>query len=58
MSELPQLNGTRVEPTGTKVEKLIILCHGFGSNGEDLMGLVPHLQQVMPNAAYVSPNAP
>jgi phospholipase/carboxylesterase len=58
MSELPQLNGPRVEPTGTKVEKLIILCHGFGSNGEDLMGLVPHLQQVMPNAAYVSPNAP
>ncbi|MDG1438334.1 MAG: alpha/beta fold hydrolase [Emcibacteraceae bacterium] len=58
MSELPQLNGPRVERDGASPEKLVILCHGFGSNGDDLIGLVPHFQRAMPNAVYVSPNAP
>jgi len=59
MSELPELNGPRVEPeNGTQPDKIVILCHGFGSNGDDLIGLVPHLQQALPNAVYVSPNAP
>ena len=58
MSELPQLNGPRVEPDSGKPEKLVILCHGFGSNGDDLIGLVPHLKRALPNAVYVSPNAP
>ena len=58
MSELPQLNGPRVEPESGEPSKLVILCHGFGSNGDDLIGLVPHLRQVLPNAVYVSPNAP
>lgn len=58
MSELPQLNGPRIEPENGTPEKLVILCHGFGSNGDDLIGLVPHLKQTLPNAVYVSPNAP
>lgn len=58
MSELPQLNGPRIEPESSEVEKLVILCHGYGSNGDDLIGLVPHLRRALPNAAYVSPNAP
>src|SRR6056300_1759707 len=58
MSELPQLNGPRIEPENGKPEKLVILCHGFGSNGDDLIGLVPHLKRALPNAVYVSPNAP
>lgn len=58
MSELPELNGPCVEPEGENPEKLVILCHGYGSNGDDLIGLVPHLQRALPNAVYVSPNAP
>jgi phospholipase/carboxylesterase len=58
MSELPELNGPRIEPENGNPEKLVILCHGYGSNGDDLIGLVPHLQRAMPNAVYVSPNAP
>lgn len=58
MSEIPELNGPRIEPEDGKPNKLVILCHGYGSNGDDLIGLVPHLKRVMPNAAYVSPNAP
>lgn len=59
MSELSQLNGPCVKPMGdVKPEKLVILCHGYGSNGDDLIGLVPHFQRVLPNAVYISPNAP
>ena len=58
MSEIPELNGPRIEPEVDKPEKLVILCHGYGSNGDDLIGLVPHLKRVLSNAVYVSPNAP
>ncbi|MFC7049534.1 alpha/beta hydrolase [Emcibacter nanhaiensis] len=59
MSTITNLSGPRVEPpAGTKIEKLVILSHGYGSNGYDLIGLVPHLQRAMPNAVFISPNAP
>ncbi len=58
MSELPQLNGPRIEVEGQSPDKLVILCHGYGSNGDDLIGLVPHLRQALPNAVFVSPNGP
>lgn len=58
MSELSILDGPRVEPEGGRPEKLVILCHGYGSNGDDLIGLVPHLKPFIKNAVFVSPNAP
>jgi phospholipase/carboxylesterase len=36
----------------------VILAHGYGSNGQDLIGLAPYLAQALPDAAFVSPNAP
>ncbi|WP_138379651.1 alpha/beta hydrolase [Luteithermobacter gelatinilyticus] len=59
MSNLPNLSGPRVEPPqDIKPEKLVILSHGYGSNGYDLISLVPHLQRVLPRAVFLSPNAP
>ncbi len=58
MSDLPKLDGPRIEPEDGKVEKLVILCHGYGSNGDDLIGLVPHIKPFLKNTAFVSPNAP
>ncbi|WP_321392601.1 alpha/beta hydrolase [Emcibacter sp.] len=59
MSTLTTLSGPRVEPpVGEKIEKMLILSHGYGSNGYDLIGLVPHFQRVMPNTVFISPNAP
>lgn len=40
------------------VKKAIILCHGYGANGDDLMGLVPYLANVLPDTAFFAPNAP
>jgi len=40
------------------VKKVIILCHGYGADGEDLMGLVPYLKEHLPDTAFFAPNAP
>lgn len=59
MSDLPQLTGPVVMPaSGNAPTALVILAHGYGANGDDLIGLAPHLQRVLPDAAFVSPNAP
>lgn len=53
------LNGPRVSPAaGGPPRRLVIFAHGYGSNGDDLIGLAPVFQQVLPDAAFVSPNAP
>jgi phospholipase/carboxylesterase len=38
--------------------QLVVLCHGYGSDGNDLIGLAPHWQRTLPGAAFVAPNAP
>ncbi len=38
------------------VKKVVILCHGYGADGEDLMGIVPYLAQSMPDTAFFAPN--
>lgn len=52
------LDGPRMPPRSGKPTKLVILAHGYGSNGDDLMGLAPYLERALPDAAFVAPNAP
>lgn len=53
------LDGPRVGPAGgAKADRLVIFVHGYGANGDDLIGLAPYFQRVLPTAAFVSPNAP
>lgn len=52
------LDGPRMPPArGGKADALVILLHGYGSNGADLISLAPYWQKVLPGAAFVSPNA-
>jgi phospholipase/carboxylesterase len=54
-----ELDGPRMAPAnGGKAERLVILIHGYGADGQDLIGLVPHWQRLLPSAAFVAPNAP
>jgi len=55
---IPQIDGPRLEPQSGKAEQLIIISHGYGADGQDLIGLAPHWQRLLPNAAFVAPNAP
>lgn len=53
------LDGPRMPPAaGGKPTSLVVLLHGYGSNGADLISLAPHWARVLPNAQFVSPNAP
>jgi phospholipase/carboxylesterase len=53
------IDGPRVAPaSGAAARSLVILLHGYGSNGEDLIGLAPHWRAILPTTAFVAPNAP
>ncbi len=57
--DLPNLSGPTLDPVGDKpAGKLIILCHGVGSDGDDLISFAPYFQKILPDALFVSPNAP
>ncbi len=53
------LEARRVEPAhGGEAGALVVLLHGFGSNGDDLIQLAPHLSAHLPDAAFSAPDAP
>lgn len=59
MSEQVKLSGPNFAPaSGGPAQQLVILLHGVGANGDDLIGLAPMLAQVLPDAEFLAPNAP
>ena len=53
------LSGPRMPPrAGGQPRQLVVLLHGVGANGDDLIELAPVLAAVLPGAAFVAPNAP
>lgn len=53
------IDGPRLAPrNGQPPTKLVILLHGYGSNGDDLIGLAQHWAPGLPDVQWVSPNAP
>lgn len=47
-----------VPASGTVAQSLVILLHGYGSNGDDLISLAPHWAGALPATVFVAPNAP
>ena len=45
-------------PVSGNTKQLVILLHGLGANGQDLLGLAPYLAKSLPDAVFVSPDAP
>ena len=59
MTSYPKLEGPALEPaSGGPARQLVVLLHGYGADGNDLIGLAPQFAQVLPDAAFVSPHAP
>lgn len=59
MNDIPSLTGPRFGPAaGGAPRQIVILLHGYGANGEDLIGLAPAFAQVLPHALFVAPDAP
>jgi phospholipase/carboxylesterase len=53
------LEGPSMRPaSGGQPRALVVLLHGWGADGQDLIGLAPYFAQALPDAAFVSPNGP
>jgi phospholipase/carboxylesterase len=53
------LTGPRTEPAyGGPARNIVLFLHGLGADGNDLMGLAPHLAPLFPDTLFVAPNAP
>ena len=56
---MPKLSGpSRPPASGGKPTRLVILLHGLGADGNDLIGLAPYWAPLLPEAEFLSPNAP
>lgn len=53
------VNGSSLQPlSGGRPKQIILLLHGYGSSGADLISLAPHWQHALPDALFLAPNAP
>lgn len=55
---MTQLNGPRLPAASGKADRLVIFVHGYGADGNDLIGLGQHWQRLLPTTAFASPHAP
>ncbi|HWI26246.1 MAG TPA: prolyl oligopeptidase family serine peptidase [Stellaceae bacterium] len=56
---LPSLSGRVQEPaSGRAPRQLVLLLHGLGADGSDLIGLAPSWAPLLPDAAFIAPDAP
>ena len=56
---MPALSGpSRPPASGGRPSRLVILLHGLGADGNDLIGLAPYWAPQLPTAEFVAPNAP
>ena len=55
----PTISGPELLPkSGNAPDWLVIFCHGLGADGNDLIGLSAFFSEILPEAVFVSPNAP
>jgi phospholipase/carboxylesterase len=56
---MAELDGPRWGPASKAAPKqLVVLCHGLGADGHDLIDLAPTWGHVLPDALFVSVDAP
>jgi phospholipase/carboxylesterase len=59
MKPMLSLDGPRHEPSaGGKPQSIVMLLHGYGADGNDLISLAPLWARLLPHTLFVSPNAP
>lgn len=56
---MPDLDGPRWGPkAGGPPKQLVVLCHGVGADGHDLIDLAPGWAPALPQALFAAPDAP
>lgn len=57
--DIPQLKGPMMPPaSGGAPTSMVILLQGYGSNGDDLIGLAHYWRRALPDTVFLSPHAP
>jgi phospholipase/carboxylesterase len=52
-------NGSSLQPaSGNAPKKIVLLLHGYGSNGADLIALAAQWKHLLPDVLFLAPNAP
>ena len=52
------LSGPTLPPARGPATHLVVLVHGYGADGQDLIGLAEHWRDLLPTVAFAAPNAP
>jgi phospholipase/carboxylesterase len=52
------IDGPRLAPRSGAPRQLVVLLHGYGADGKDLIEIGRQWQRILPHAAFVAPNAP
>lgn len=52
------LRAKRVEPVSGETRSAVVLLHGYGANGQDLLGLADPLGEHLPDTLFIAPDAP
>lgn len=53
------VNGASLQPSsGAAPKQMVVLLHGFGSSGSDMIALAPTWQRSLPDALFLAPHAP
>ena len=55
---MPPIDGPRLNPAHGPARQLVVLLHGYGADGNDLIALGKQWRALLPDAAFVAPNAP
>jgi len=55
---MPSLTGPKFLPNHTEIDSIVIFLHGFGADGQDLIGLAPFFADQLPTTAFYAPNGP
>lgn len=53
------VNGASLKPrSGAPPRKIVLLLHGYGSSGTDMISLAPQWQDALPDTLFLAPHAP
>ena len=55
---MAELHAVRWGPAVGAAKRLVVLCHGVGAEGADLIDLAPIWGKALPDAAFAAPDAP
>lgn len=52
------LSGPMLPPRSGETRRIVVLFHGYGSDGNDLIALGQYWRELLPDTLFVAPNAP